>query len=243
MPSRVIREGFLDSEKINAINPQAQIFFVRLMLIADDFGRLDGRIAVIKSKAFPLDNATQKQVGDWLTIVSQKGLVKIYKVGDKRFVSINEFNQRLRKMKSRYPSPAGQPPDNGPPIDGLKQKGKEKKGKERGDFVLSFDDLPEPIKSKKFFTAFNEFIEHRIENKSRMTERSIKMSLKQLAEYGQRGAIESIRKSIANGWKGLFPVSALPKNPPPKFTPEKNEGPIATGAQLKEAGKKAGIVR
>jgi len=114
MPNRVVREGFLDSDRINKMDFGSQVFFIRLMLIVDDYGRFDGRVPVIKSKAYPLDNQTQENVSKWLSTVCQEGLVRLYEVDGKQYLFINEFNQRLRKMKSKWPVP---PDSNMPQSD------------------------------------------------------------------------------------------------------------------------------
>ena len=38
MPSRVIRDGILESESVNALSWEAELFFRRLMSVVDDFG-------------------------------------------------------------------------------------------------------------------------------------------------------------------------------------------------------------
>jgi hypothetical protein len=39
MPSRLLREGILDSEAVNALSFAAEVFYRRLMSVVDDFGR------------------------------------------------------------------------------------------------------------------------------------------------------------------------------------------------------------
>ena len=39
MPSRIIRDGILTSERINALTERAELFYRRLMSVVDDYGR------------------------------------------------------------------------------------------------------------------------------------------------------------------------------------------------------------
>ena len=40
MPSRILREGINTSPKVNALSPMAELFYRRLMTVADDYGRV-----------------------------------------------------------------------------------------------------------------------------------------------------------------------------------------------------------
>src|SRR4030042_1905829 len=101
----MIREGFLDSEKVNALKPEEQLFFVRLMLIADDYGRSDGRIDVIRSRCYPVGETSLSQISEMLSSVCRVGLIDTYEVGGKKYVSIPHFDQRLRSKREKYPPP------------------------------------------------------------------------------------------------------------------------------------------
>lgn len=113
MPNRVIREGILDSERIENLVRKygfdAENFYRRLMSVADDYGRFDGRISVIMARCYPtlLDYITEQQVEKWLmaTIDPDVGLVKMYEVDGRKYIEILDFGQRLRIQKARYPEP------------------------------------------------------------------------------------------------------------------------------------------
>ena len=118
MPKRVIRDGFLDSERINRLSVHAECFFVRLMLIADDFGRFDGRPQVIRSRAFPLkDNIKIDQIDQWLDECENANLILKYIVFGKPYVEVRNFKQRLRAQKSKYPAPNAKSAGNCPHCD------------------------------------------------------------------------------------------------------------------------------
>lgn len=105
MPNRVIREGFLDSDKINRLSESEQNFFIRLMLIVDDYGRFDARPELLKSKCYPVSDKRLAIVSNMLTKLNNKGLVKLYSVNGKDYLEIVEYNQRLRQKREKYPSP------------------------------------------------------------------------------------------------------------------------------------------
>lgn len=106
MPSRLIREGFLDSDRINGLSESAQLFFVRLMLVVDDFGRFDGRPSMMRSKCYPIsDGVVLDKITSMLNEVCEAGLIHKYEVDGKPYICLVQFNQRLRTKKAKYPGP------------------------------------------------------------------------------------------------------------------------------------------
>ena len=43
MPNRIIREGILSSDRVDQLDPPAEVFYRRLMSKVDDHGLFDGR--------------------------------------------------------------------------------------------------------------------------------------------------------------------------------------------------------
>lgn len=125
MPNRIIREGLLDSEPLRAAGELAEVLFTRLMLVADDFGRFDGRVTVICRRCWPNGGPDEVDVLERLTKLIEHKLVIAYEVEGKPFIYIPKFKQRTRTAKSKFPEPPtgsqaddGQVPVNGQPIDG-----------------------------------------------------------------------------------------------------------------------------
>lgn len=109
MPSRLIREGFLDSDALAQAGEAAEVLFTRLMLVADDYGRFDGRVTVICRRCWPLGGPSEGAVAERLAALAAAGLVQAYEVDGKPFICITKFNQRLRlKNASKYPDPPEQ---------------------------------------------------------------------------------------------------------------------------------------
>lgn len=106
--SRMIREGFLDSEKVAALSWRTECFFHRLLLVADDYGLFDARPTVLRTRLFPLhlDKVSNQDIQDCLHETEAAGLVRAYCVGGKDYVQILNFGQR-RQSKPRFPLPPG----------------------------------------------------------------------------------------------------------------------------------------
>lgn len=106
MPSRMIREGMIDSEALHRAGEAAEVLFTRLMLVADDYGRFDGRVSVICRRCWPLGGPDEASVNERLCALAREALVMLYEVGGKSFICIPKFHQRLRlKKPSKWPDP------------------------------------------------------------------------------------------------------------------------------------------
>lgn len=107
MPDRIIRADILTSESVDQLSWQAEVFYRRLMSVADDFGRYEGRPSILRAAMYPLklDKVSEPDVVKWLGECSKAGLVRKYTVDGKEYIEISKFRQRLRAMKSKYPPP------------------------------------------------------------------------------------------------------------------------------------------
>ena len=94
------------------------------------------------------------------------------------------------------------------------QSSKEKKKKknptkaEMHDKAVAEAVFPESLNTPEFRTAFYDFCAERRDRKTYMTQRAIKMLFNQLEKYQVEYAIEALKASIANGYKGVFPNEA-----------------------------------
>lgn len=109
MPSRIIREGWLDSEAVNALDPGAELFFLRLCLRADDYGCYSANPVMLKSMLFPLRDATRStDIPRWLAACEKAGLVRCYSDSAtcKSCLVIPKFGQRVKNgTKRKFPIP------------------------------------------------------------------------------------------------------------------------------------------
>lgn len=104
MPTRYLKPGICDSEAINKCSPLAEILFYRLLVNVDDYGRLDARPAIIRSKCFPLkDSIDNKKTLDLLVELQNYGLIIIYKSGDYVYLQMQKWDNIPRSKESKFP--------------------------------------------------------------------------------------------------------------------------------------------
>lgn len=105
----MIREGLIQSDSVNALTWQAEVFFVRLMLKADDFGRYSADTRLVRAALFPLrlDQVRETDVSRWIAECVKAKLVRLYIVDGKPYLEIPKFDQRMRAKKSRFPPSDG----------------------------------------------------------------------------------------------------------------------------------------
>ncbi len=115
MPNRFISDKICKSEDYRKMTLFQRDLFVRLIVLADDFGRYDGRPSIIRGAGYPLESVTEKQIGDALNILSTLGIVDLYSVDERPYLQLTKWNcyQQQRAKKSRYPDPVvDKPVDN-----------------------------------------------------------------------------------------------------------------------------------
>jgi hypothetical protein len=108
VPNRILRDGINDSERINALSDRAELFYRRLMSLADDFGRAPRSAALLRAKLFPLKLKTwsEDDINAALAECDAQGLIVSYEVDGKQFLEIQNFGQRIRpNVVSRFPAP------------------------------------------------------------------------------------------------------------------------------------------
>lgn len=118
MPTRIIREGILDSKAVNALSEPAEILYRRLMSVVDDFGRFEADEELIRARCFPrqLERWPTVRIGEVLLEIGDSPLITVYHRGNKKFLQINNFGQRIQSKTSKYPDPdtveRGIPPES-----------------------------------------------------------------------------------------------------------------------------------
>lgn len=108
MPNRILRESICTSDTIDKLSWFEEALYYRLIVTCDDFGRFDGRTAVIKNRLFPLkDGLTLKTVETALHGLANAGLVSFYTVEGRRFLCLPTWGkyQTQRAKVSKYPAP------------------------------------------------------------------------------------------------------------------------------------------
>ena len=108
MPNRIIKESICTSDSIDQLGWFEEVLFYRLIVNCDDYGRFDGRPAVVKNRLFPLkENLTLKNVEYAINKLARSGLITPYISGGKPFLFLPTWNahQNVRAKKSKYPEP------------------------------------------------------------------------------------------------------------------------------------------
>jgi hypothetical protein len=108
MPDRIIRESALTSESLARVSDFAERLFFRLTIIADDYGRFNGNVSVIRGRCMPIvPNATEKRIESALEELVHVDSIRLYDVEAKRFGHFVKWtdHQRTRQGKPKFPEP------------------------------------------------------------------------------------------------------------------------------------------
>ena len=109
MPNRILKESICTSETIAVLSAEEEVFFYRLLVNCDDYGRMDGRTAILRAKCFPLavDRVTDSDIEKWLEVLVGVQLVRVYTVEGKPYLQVVTWDrhQQVRAKKSKYPEP------------------------------------------------------------------------------------------------------------------------------------------
>ncbi len=162
MPNRIIKESICTSDTIDNLTWFEEVFFYRLIVNCDDYGRCDARPAILKAKLFPLKSVTDKQVKDTLNKLSTVGIALVYEHDHKPFLQLKTWNdhQRIRAKVSRYPSPSGKNVayDDGLPSCDCRMKTDESEIQSNSNSIQSEINLKEYVKKNGNFSDPDEEI-------------------------------------------------------------------------------------
>lgn len=107
MPNRILKDSICTSPNIDQLSRDAEVFFYRLLVQCDDYGRMDARAPILRAKCYPLqvDTVSQDDVRRWLADLVRAELVITYQVdgGDYLQMRTWERHQQIRAKRSKYP--------------------------------------------------------------------------------------------------------------------------------------------
>ena len=108
MPTRLIREGILTSERVASLSWEAEVFYRRLLSLVDDYGLADARPSVLRSALYPLqlEKMSECNVQRCLATCETAGLILLFARNGKSFLMVRDFGQSLRSAP-KYPLPDG----------------------------------------------------------------------------------------------------------------------------------------
>ena len=105
MPQRFLRPGITNSDAWNAVGFAAQSMYIRILTLVDDYGRYDGRPAILHAHCFALrPDVTPQDSAGFVSELQAAGLIQIYQVDGKPFLQLSKWQERARGA-SKYPDP------------------------------------------------------------------------------------------------------------------------------------------
>ncbi|QAT48563.1 hypothetical protein EQM14_01520 [Caproiciproducens sp. NJN-50] len=109
MPNRILKESICTSDSIDHLSIEAERLFYRLIVNCDDFGLLDARLPIVKSKCFPLKSSdiTDDQLKSWLSELEAQNMIFFYENSGHEYLKMSswERHQQTRAHRSKCPLP------------------------------------------------------------------------------------------------------------------------------------------
>lgn len=114
MPNRIIKESICTSDTLAQLTAEEERLFYRLLVQVDDYGRFDGRAAIVLASCFPLllNEIAVDKIEAWLQRLAEVGLIKFYHVDGRRYLYVTKWSKHQtppRANKSKYPAPPDGP--------------------------------------------------------------------------------------------------------------------------------------
>ena len=170
MPNRILKASICESDTIDSLNWFEEVFFYRLIVNCDDFGRLDARLKILKSKLFPLkDGVRTEQLEKALNTLASAELVDLYTVHGRPFLQIRTWaaHQQARSSTPKFPGPdeADRPGDVDPISNDIRcnqmisdapvnENDNENDKRERETGARAREEDSEPSETDRLFDAF-----------------------------------------------------------------------------------------
>lgn len=98
MPSRLLREGILTSERIDQLDAAAEVFYRRLMSKVDDHGLYDARPSILRASLYPLrvDRVREADIARWIAACEMAGVIALYQHDGKPFLQMMDTRWTAR---------------------------------------------------------------------------------------------------------------------------------------------------
>jgi hypothetical protein len=107
MPNRILKDSVCTSDNLDHLTAEQEVFWYRLLVQCDDYGRMDARPAILRARCYPLRLGTvsEQDVADWLTALVAANLVRVYEVAGKPYLQVTTWDrhQQVRAKRSKYP--------------------------------------------------------------------------------------------------------------------------------------------
>lgn len=105
MPPRIrtIKPEFWRDQRMQLFSPLTRLLFVGLISNADDEGRLEGDLSLIRSLVFPCDNLALKKLDAMLNELAEAERIRRYTVNGMPYIEIVNW-KRHQKIDRAVPS-------------------------------------------------------------------------------------------------------------------------------------------
>lgn len=101
MPTRLIREGLLDSEAVLSLPVEARWVYVSILLTADDIGLFEATPFRIARKA-----DVRRELADTMVqLLVDRDLIRLYQVDGRQYGFVPRYGQRVQIRRAKYPLP------------------------------------------------------------------------------------------------------------------------------------------
>ena len=111
MPNRIIKESICTSCETERLTWQQEVFWYRLLVQCDDYGRMDARCDILRARCFPLrlDRVSAKDISGFKKALIEAGLIQVYETEGKPFLQVVTWDkhQQVRAKRSKFPAPDG----------------------------------------------------------------------------------------------------------------------------------------
>jgi hypothetical protein len=106
MPSRLLREGILTSERVEQLDPPSEVFYRRLMSKVDDHGLYDARPTILRTSLYPLrvDRVREADCSRWIAACEKAGLIALYQHDGRPYLRMLDTRWTARS-EPKFPLP------------------------------------------------------------------------------------------------------------------------------------------
>lgn len=225
MPNRILKESICTSETISQLSWFEEIFFYRLIVNCDDYGRFDGRPLVIKGRLFPLKNdVTEKSIESAINKLSTVGLIMPYTNDGKPILQLVTWDkyQSIRNKRSKYPALNGSNTLSASENIQLILTDSTCKQMKSNDCKcprnpIQSESNPNPNTNKgteiavpcEILSEWKDYCDMRKKVRKPMTKKAEELALKELNKLAPNDyeiQKKILNQSVLNSWQGLFPL-------------------------------------
>jgi hypothetical protein len=102
----LLREGIIDSDRVDRLDYAAEVFYRRLMSKVDDHGLFDARPSYLRAVLYPLriNRVREADISRWIAACETAGLLALYVIAGKPYLKMLDTKWDVRS-KPKWPLP------------------------------------------------------------------------------------------------------------------------------------------